>query len=232
LLRSISIDICNVRVKFWFIIICLNVTPKNLNSPSVFITIQIKRKIVYFYKVSFIFILLSVLSYAASDYPSHFQTFLRNGQHFNQNIIQIKRGYKGKYLDRLDKLPGHWFQRSIVRRVDGENHRPAASHRQTLSHNVASSTPRLIGVRTHNVSDDRHWELTKIFRNQYFTMENIRWYNLRKLLWFINLCWKQKMANLTFSGTMCFLVFGSILSIKCWGPKFVCCQWLPTFQNW
>ena len=24
----------------------------------------------------------------------------------------------------------------------GENHRPVASHRQTLSHNVASSTPR------------------------------------------------------------------------------------------
>ena len=28
---------------------------------------------------------------------------------------------------------------------------------QTLSHNVASSTPRLSGNRTHNVSGDRHW---------------------------------------------------------------------------
>jgi len=27
-------------------------------------------------------------------------------------------------------------------RVSGENHRPAASHWYTLSHNVASSTPR------------------------------------------------------------------------------------------
>jgi hypothetical protein len=26
--------------------------------------------------------------------------------------------------------------------VHGENHRPVASHRQTLSHNVVSSTPR------------------------------------------------------------------------------------------
>ena len=26
----------------------------------------------------------------------------------------------------------------------------------TLSHNVASSTPRLSGIRTHNVSGDRH----------------------------------------------------------------------------
>jgi hypothetical protein len=41
-------------------------------------------------------------------------------------------------------------------RVPGENHRPAASHCQTLSHNVVSSTPRLSGIRTHNVSGDRH----------------------------------------------------------------------------
>ena len=34
--------------------------------------------------------------------------------------------------------------------VPGENHRPAASHWLTYSHNVASSTPR-----THNVSGDR-----------------------------------------------------------------------------
>ena len=27
-------------------------------------------------------------------------------------------------------------------RVPGENHRPVTSHRQTLSHNVVSSTPR------------------------------------------------------------------------------------------
>jgi hypothetical protein len=44
-------------------------------------------------------------------------------------------------------------------RVPGENHRPAASHWQTLSHNVVSSTPCLSGIRTHNVSDDKHWLL-------------------------------------------------------------------------
>jgi hypothetical protein len=37
-------------------------------------------------------------------------------------------------------------------RVPGENHRPAASHCQTLSHNIVSSKPRLCGIRTHNVS--------------------------------------------------------------------------------
>ena len=36
--------------------------------------------------------------------------------------------------------------------VPGENHRPAASHWQTLSHNVVSSTPHLNGIRTHDVS--------------------------------------------------------------------------------
>jgi hypothetical protein len=33
-------------------------------------------------------------------------------------------------------------------RIPRENHRPAASHLQTLSHNVVSSTYRLSGFRT------------------------------------------------------------------------------------
>jgi len=35
-------------------------------------------------------------------------------------------------------------------RLPGENHPPAANHRQTWSHYVVSSTPRLSGIRTHN----------------------------------------------------------------------------------
>ena len=38
-----------------------------------------------------------------------------------------------------------------------ENQRPTASHRQTLSHNIVSSTPRLSWVRAHSVGDDGHW---------------------------------------------------------------------------
>jgi hypothetical protein len=41
-------------------------------------------------------------------------------------------------------------------RVPGETHRPVTGHRQTLSHNVASSAPCLGGIRTHNFSGDRH----------------------------------------------------------------------------
>jgi len=39
----------------------------------------------------------------------------------------------------------------------GENHRPATSHWQILSHIVVSRTPRLSGIQAHNVSGDKHW---------------------------------------------------------------------------
>ena len=39
--------------------------------------------------------------------------------------------------------------------VPGEKHRPVASHWQTLSHNVVSSTPCHERVRTHNFSGHR-----------------------------------------------------------------------------
>jgi hypothetical protein len=41
--------------------------------------------------------------------------------------------------------------------VPGENHRPAASHWPTLSHNIVSSSHRLNEIGTHNVSGDMHW---------------------------------------------------------------------------
>jgi len=40
--------------------------------------------------------------------------------------------------------------------VLGETHRHATSHWQTLLRNVVSSTPRINGIGTHNVSGDRH----------------------------------------------------------------------------
>ena len=41
--------------------------------------------------------------------------------------------------------------------VPRENHRPAVSHWQTLSHNVVSSTPHLSRIQTHNISGKRYW---------------------------------------------------------------------------
>jgi len=40
--------------------------------------------------------------------------------------------------------------------ITGGNHRPVASHLQTLSHNVVSSTPRHERVRTHNFIGGKH----------------------------------------------------------------------------
>jgi hypothetical protein len=47
----------------------------------------------------------------------------------------------------------YWWRKS---RVPVENHLPAASQWQTLSHNV-SSTPHLGRIRTHIVVGDWHW---------------------------------------------------------------------------
>ena len=51
-----------------------------------------------------------------------------------------------------------WMSVILVEKigVPGETHRPVASHCQTLSHNVVSITPRPSGVRSHNISGDRH----------------------------------------------------------------------------
>ena len=51
------------------------------------------------------------------------------------------------------------FYRLLVEETRGprEYHQSAASHWQTLSHNVVSSTPRQSVIRTHNFSGDRHW---------------------------------------------------------------------------
>jgi hypothetical protein len=41
--------------------------------------------------------------------------------------------------------------------VPRKNHRAVTSHWQILSHSIVSSTPRPSGIRSHDVSVDRHW---------------------------------------------------------------------------
>jgi len=45
----------------------------------------------------------------------------------------------------------------VVSEERGENHWPAASYGQTLSHNAVLIIPRDSGIRTHNVSVYRNW---------------------------------------------------------------------------
>ena len=51
--------------------------------------------------------------------------------------------------------------------VSGENHKPASSHWQTLSHNVVSS-----GFRTQNVSGDMHGSNIKALSNSRLSSYN------------------------------------------------------------
>ena len=78
------------------------------------------------------------------------------------SVTSVNDGINGNKPQRmLDERPngifwsrgGLWW---LLPLSAGENHRPAASHWQTLSHNVVSSTPHLSGIWSHNISDDRH----------------------------------------------------------------------------
>ena len=56
--------------------------------------------------------------------------------------------------------------------VLGENHRPAASHWQTLSQNFVSSTPRLSGIRTlYEISTKTCWSNTKCKHHHHHLIE-------------------------------------------------------------
>ena len=77
----------------------------------------------------------------------------------------------------------YWWRKP---RVPRENHRPAASHWQILSHNVVSSRPRMSGFRTLNVSIaqvvintttiwSRPWQPCKLARTTILTRLKESW---------------------------------------------------------
>jgi hypothetical protein len=51
-----------------------------------------------------------------------------------------------------NNIPVTSWRSDLMAEKTGENHRPTACHGQTLSHNIVSTTPRLSGTLTHNVS--------------------------------------------------------------------------------
>jgi hypothetical protein len=67
--------------------------------------------------------------------------------------------------------------------VPGENHRPFASNRQTSSHNIVSNTPRLSGVRTHNISGDKG-----ILHNYFFYCSNCNPMFILSWFFFLYIC--------------------------------------------
>ena len=93
--------------------------------------------------------------------------------------------------------------------VPGENHQPVASHWQTLSHDVVSSTPRHEGGS--NFSGDRYWYL--IFRSVEFYSHVLRnWiYSIpaRNAMSFtiISLCSTQEKLSLIFNIDSCMMIF-------------------------
>jgi hypothetical protein len=113
-------------------------------------------------------IVLSVLLFMDSDYPfGYLQTLLawkylitssQQVQHLKQDFFrgEVRVMVFNATFNNISFIS--WRSVLLVEEtvVSGENHRPAASHWQTLSHNFASNTPRLSGIRTHSVSGDRH----------------------------------------------------------------------------
>jgi hypothetical protein len=57
--------------------------------------------------------------------------------------------------------------------LSGENHRPVASHWQTLSHNVTSSTPRIGEIRTDYISVFFSDGIKTVYLNFYIVTVNL-----------------------------------------------------------
>ena len=79
--------------------------------------------------------------------------------------------------------------------VSGQNHWPTVSHWQTLSHKIVSSTPRLRGVRTHNVSGDRHrLHMQLQIQLPYDHDQGSRWASPMSPFAIFNFIWRQNTA--------------------------------------
>ena len=58
----------------------------------------------------------------------------------------------------FNNIPVVSWRSVLLMEETGENHRPVANHRQTITYNVVSSTPSLSGIGTHNVCGDSRFK--------------------------------------------------------------------------
>jgi hypothetical protein len=127
----------------------------------------------------------------------------------------------------------YWWMKTGVSR---ENQRPVANHRQTLSHNVVSSTTRLSRVRTHNFIGDRHqfinslsWSTLKFHFKFHATKKEVM------------LIWRNVViayGTCTCSWIYNYLCNQCLSPIKLWVDRHNLCPnagiirpWLVAFQN-
>jgi hypothetical protein len=100
--------------------------------------------------------------------------------------------------------------------ISGENEWPATSHRQTWSHNVVSSTPRLSGIRTHNVSHNPNpqYEISTLYLVLVSSLVLVRFsVELYNVFSIVNYLVCQSLT--------CF--FGKVVHMMIYYCCFVCC---------
>ena len=74
--------------------------------------------------------------------------------------------------------------------VPEENHRLAASHRQTLSHKVVSNTPLLSGILTHNASYIFKYKIYCVVTIDANRKLYLHIGNYARFMFYINICLK------------------------------------------
>jgi len=89
--------------------------------------------------------------------PSYFSGFGLDGEYYIlglARVIFLALSFLMVFNSTFNNISVISWRSVLLVDETGENHRPVASHRQTLSHNVVHIA--LIEIRTHNISGDRH----------------------------------------------------------------------------
>ena len=157
----------------------------------------------------FVVCLLTIVLSVSGIYVETFCTYLFSSIHINMNVLDL-------IFFILFICCGIWFMvpnatfniisviswRSVLLVEEtGGYHRPFASHWQTLLHYMVSSTHRLCGIQTYNVSSDTittaptFYKLDQIInQSKIIKICNIIWY----IFYDINIMYYNKLKTLLF----------------------------------